>query len=194
MKEWSDIGSTCKFRNARSAFRNLHVDPLSLHTFMRNKQVEFNPYIYTLTTLSRLYRFGYEISVFLIQNTRSLFYGYHYSPLHRLMSFQRKLNVKIFLMFIVAENTGSVNIIHWGTFTNFCFWMWNNKSFIKLTLTLVYNFLKKSLALFILRSTLYIITIIYIDIHRHVTVTKYVVKFSCEAVVHVTASFDFHMR
>ena len=54
----------CKFRNARSAFRNLHVDPLSLHTFMRNKQVEFNPYIYTLTTLSKLYRFGYEISVF----------------------------------------------------------------------------------------------------------------------------------
>ena len=31
----------CKFRNARSAFRNLHVDPLSLHTSMRNKQVEF---------------------------------------------------------------------------------------------------------------------------------------------------------
>ena len=30
---------------------------------MRNKQVEFNPYIYTLTTLSKLYRFGYEISV-----------------------------------------------------------------------------------------------------------------------------------
>ena len=28
---------------------------------MRNKQVEFNPYIYTL---SKLYRFGYEISVF----------------------------------------------------------------------------------------------------------------------------------
>ena len=28
---------------------------------MRNKQVEFNPYIYTL---SELYRFGYEISVF----------------------------------------------------------------------------------------------------------------------------------
>ena len=47
---------------------------------------------------------------FLIQNTRSLFYGRHYSPLHRLMSLHRKLNVKIFLMFIVAENTGSVNI------------------------------------------------------------------------------------
>ena len=64
MEVWSDRVSTCKFRNARSAFRNLHVDPLSLHTFMRNKQVEFNPYIYTLNTLSKLYRFGYEISVF----------------------------------------------------------------------------------------------------------------------------------
>ena len=64
MEVWSDRGSTCKFRNARSAFRNLHVDPLSFHTSMRNKQVEFNPYIYTLTTLSKLYRFGYEISVF----------------------------------------------------------------------------------------------------------------------------------
>ena len=29
------------------------------------------------------------------------------------MSLQRKLNVKIFLMFIVAENTGSVNIMKW---------------------------------------------------------------------------------
>ena len=110
MEVWSDRGSTCKFRNARSAFRNLHVDPLSLHTSMRNKQVEFNLYIYTLTALSKLYRFGYEISVFLIQNTRSLLYGRHYSSLHRLMSLHRKLNVKFFLMFIVAENTGSVNI------------------------------------------------------------------------------------
>ena len=64
MKVWSDRGSTCKFRNARSAFRNLHVDPLSLHTFMRNKQVEFNPYIYTLTTLSKLYRFGTKYPFF----------------------------------------------------------------------------------------------------------------------------------
>ena len=108
MEVWSDRGSTCKFRNARSAFRNLHVDPLSLHTSMRN------PYIYTWTTLSNLYRFGYEISVFLIQNTRSLFYGRHYSSLHRLMSLHGKLNAKIFLMFIVAENTGSVNITRWS--------------------------------------------------------------------------------
>ena len=77
---------------------------------MRNKQVEFNPYIYTL---SKLYRFGYELSVFLIQNSeiiRSLFYGRHYSSLHRLMSLHGKMNVKFFLMYIVAENTGSVNI------------------------------------------------------------------------------------
>ena len=38
----NDRGSTCKFRNAR-----IHV--------------EFNPYIYTLSKLSR---YGYEISVF----------------------------------------------------------------------------------------------------------------------------------
>ena len=49
------------FVMCEAIFRNLHVDPLSLHTSMRNKQVEFDPYIYTL---SKLYRFGYEISVF----------------------------------------------------------------------------------------------------------------------------------
>ena len=107
MEVWSDRGSTCKFLNARSAFRNLHMDPLSLHTSMRNKQVEFDPYIYNL---SKLYRFGYEISVF-NTNTWSLFYGRHYSSLHRLMSLHGKLNVKIFLnMFIGAVITGSVNI------------------------------------------------------------------------------------
>ena len=35
-----DRGSTCKFRNARSVFRNLHVDPLSFITlYMRNKKI-----------------------------------------------------------------------------------------------------------------------------------------------------------
>ena len=43
MEVWSDRVSTCKFRKALRALRNLHVDPLSLHTSMRNKQVEFNP-------------------------------------------------------------------------------------------------------------------------------------------------------
>ena len=58
----NDRGSTCKFRNARSAFRTLHVDPLSfIHPRETNKYIEFNPYIYTL---SQLYRFGFEISVF----------------------------------------------------------------------------------------------------------------------------------
>ena len=45
MEVWSDRGSTCKFRKALRVLRNLHVDPLSLHTSMRNKQVEFNPWI-----------------------------------------------------------------------------------------------------------------------------------------------------
>ena len=63
-------------------------------------------------TSSKLYRFDYEISFFLIQNTRSLFYGGHYSSLHRLMSLHGRMDVKLFLMFIVhvAENTRSVNI------------------------------------------------------------------------------------
>ena len=34
---------------------------------MRNKQVEFNPYIYTLTTLSKLYPFWLRNIRFLIQ-------------------------------------------------------------------------------------------------------------------------------
>ena len=76
------------------------------HTSMRNKRVEFNPYIYTL---SKLYRFGYEISVF---NTKHpvIVLRRHCSSLHRLMSLHGKMDVKICLMFIVAENTRSVNI------------------------------------------------------------------------------------
>ena len=90
-------GSICKFTRGSSVF----------HTSMRNKQVEFNPYIYTL---SKLYRFWLRNIRFLIQNTRSLFYGGHYSSLPRLMLLHGKMNVNIFLMFIVTENTGSVNI------------------------------------------------------------------------------------
>ena len=42
--DMKDRGSTCKFRKALRALRNLHVDPLSfIYTSMRNKQVEFNP-------------------------------------------------------------------------------------------------------------------------------------------------------
>ena len=54
-----------------------------------------------------------NIRFFLIQNTQSLFYGRHYSSLHRLMSLHGKIDVKIFLMFIVAEKTKSVNILLW---------------------------------------------------------------------------------
>ena len=70
---------------------------------MRNKQVEFNPNIYTLSKLSR---FGYEISVFKYTKGR-----YSEQPAHMsLMFLHGKMDVKIFLMFIVAENTGIVNI------------------------------------------------------------------------------------
>ena len=74
---------------------------------MRNKQVEFNPYVYTLSKLSR---FGYEISVFKytsggIQNSRR-----SSRLIRHACRFMEKMDVKIFLMFIVAENTGSVNI------------------------------------------------------------------------------------
>ena len=78
---------------------------------MRNKQVEFNPYIYNLSKLSR---FGYEISVFKYTTGR-------YSeqppkqPAHTARMFLHgKMDVKIFLMFIVAENTWIVNIRTWS--------------------------------------------------------------------------------
>ena len=61
-------------------------------------------------TLSKLSRFGYEISVFKYTTGR-------YSeqppeqPAHTSRMFLHgKMDVKIFLMFIVAENTWSVNI------------------------------------------------------------------------------------
>ena len=86
----------------------------SVASYLHEKQTSRIQSIYLyFNYFIKIVPFGYEISVFLIQKNRSLFYGRHYSPLHRLMSLHRKLNVKIFLMFIVAENTGSVNIVIW---------------------------------------------------------------------------------
>ena len=75
---------------------------------MRNKQVEFNPYIYISSKSSC---FGYEISVFKYTTGR-----YSEQPLEQPahtshLSLQSKIVVKIVLMFIVAENTRSVNIV-----------------------------------------------------------------------------------
>ena len=75
---------------------------------MRNKQVEFNPYIYTLSKLSR---FGYEISVFKYTTGQYLEQTAHTSR----QQLHGKMDVNIFLMFIVAENTGSVNIAVYST-------------------------------------------------------------------------------
>ena len=92
---------------------------------MRNALFEINTWILCLSYLhqkqtSRIQSlYLYFINIlpfwlpnicFLIQNTRSLFYEGHYSSLHHLMSLHGKMDVKIFLMFIVAENTRSVNI------------------------------------------------------------------------------------
>ena len=74
---------------------------------MRNKQVEFNPYIYTFSKLSR---FGYEISVFRY-TTRRYSEQLPEQPAHKSrQQLHGKMDVKSFLMFIVAENIGSVNI------------------------------------------------------------------------------------
>ena len=76
---------------------------------MRNKQVEFNHFIYTLSKLSR---FGYKISVLNtqqggIQNSRRN---------HRLIrhgnGFTEEWLSILFLMFIVVEYTGSVDIAY----------------------------------------------------------------------------------
>ena len=67
--------------------------------------------------IQSLYLYFIKIVPFLLQNIRFLkhnscllFYGRHYSSLHCLMSLHAKMDVKIVLMFIVAENTRSVNI------------------------------------------------------------------------------------
>ena len=58
--DMKDRGSTCKFRNAWSAFRKFTPGSSVFNNTMR-ENVEFNPYI---NSLSKLSSFGYEISVF----------------------------------------------------------------------------------------------------------------------------------
>ena len=62
------------------------------HNTMRNKKVEFNPYIYTL---SELFRFDFEISV--LMHNRAIFRTAVSSYVKRKVSS------------IIAENTGSEN-------------------------------------------------------------------------------------
>ena len=91
----------------REALFEIYTWILCLSYLHENKQVEFNPYIYTLSKLSR---FGYEISVFKYTTGR---YSEQLTeqPAHTSRMFLHgKMDVQIFLMFIIAENTGSVNI------------------------------------------------------------------------------------
>ena len=104
-----DRGSMWKFGNARSTFRNLHVDPLSFMTLSETNKYNQSLYLY-IYTLSKLSHFRNEISV-LKSTTGQYSEQLLESPAR--MSRQPlhwRMVVKIFLMFIVAENTGSVNI------------------------------------------------------------------------------------
>ena len=95
----------------RDALFEVYGGSSVFHTSMRNKQVEFNSYIYTLSKLSRL---GYEISVFKYTTGRYSEQPGRYSeqPAYTYrLSLHGKIDVKIFLMFIVAENTRSENIL-----------------------------------------------------------------------------------
>ena len=76
---------------------------------MRNKQVEFNPYIYTLSKLSC---FGYEISFFLIHNKVVIRTATGTAGSYVTGTVSWKNGCQNFSMFIVAENTGSVNICY----------------------------------------------------------------------------------
>ena len=72
---------------------------------MRNKQVEFNPYIYTLLKFSR---FGYQVSIFKYTTG-----PYSEQPPEQQahtsrLSLVGKMDVKIFLMFIVVENKNKI--------------------------------------------------------------------------------------
>ena len=99
----NDRGSICKFRNARSAFRNLHVDPLSfIPPWETNKSNSFLIFILyqKCTVLATKYPFfNTKHPVIILRG--SLFVV---TPAH-VASWKNGC-----LMFIVAENIGSVNI------------------------------------------------------------------------------------
>ena len=105
MEVWMTVGQKrfSKFTRGYSVF----------HTSMRNKQVEFNPYIYTLSKLSPVLAMKYP---FLntqqggIQNSRRII-----RLIRHACFLHGKMDVKSFLMFIAAENTGSVNIQIYGS-------------------------------------------------------------------------------
>ena len=97
----NDRGSTCKFRNARSAFWNLHVDSLSFITPWETNNLIFILY-QNCPVLAIKYPFLNTQQVG-IQNSRRN----SRLKIRHGNSFMEKWMSK----FIVAENTGSVNIL-----------------------------------------------------------------------------------
>ena len=98
---------TGKFSTWRSTYPEIYTWILCL-SYLHEKQTSRIQSLYLY--FMKISRFGYEISVFKYTTGR-------YSeqppeqPAHTSrMSLHGKMDVKIFLLFIVAENTGSVNI------------------------------------------------------------------------------------
>ena len=80
-------------------------------SYLHEKQTSRIQSLYIcIYTLSKLSRFGYEISVFKYTTGRYSEQPPEHPAHTSRMFLHGKLDVKIFLTFIVAENTGSVNI------------------------------------------------------------------------------------
>ena len=109
---------------------------------MREALFEIYTWIFCLSYLHEkqtsriqsLYLYPIKIVPFWLRNIRVFFNTKHpviilrghFSSLHRPMSLHGKMDVKNFLIFIVAENTGSVNILinmHAGLSTEYLFWL-----------------------------------------------------------------------
>ena len=149
MEVWMTEGPRVNFEMREALFKIYTWIPI-FHTSMRNKQVELNPYIHTLSKLSR---FGYEISIFKYTKGR-------YSeeppeqPTHT--SWQRfhgKMDVKMFLMFIEAENTGSVNISSKGcspviNWHHMPLWVWTRSKSMTLSFCKILTLLPPGTSVF----------------------------------------------
>ena len=110
MEVWKTKGPRVNFVMHEALFE-IYTWILCLPYLHEKQTVEFNPYIYTLSKLSR---FGYEISVFKYKTGR-----YSEQPLlpeHPAYTSREqvhgRMDVRIFLMFefIAADNAWSVNI------------------------------------------------------------------------------------
>ena len=96
---WKTEGSHVNSVMRKALLKKNFVCKFSVsHKTMRNKTVKFNPYQICLV-LAMKYTIGWYSEQLPAQTSQAWF--------------PRRMNVKNSLMFIVAENTGSVNISQW---------------------------------------------------------------------------------